>query len=150
MGTPLQTQILDLVKSRLDNITEINGYSSTVEKIERAKLEPFMNQEMPAINYYYVTDEFEKQIYAGVSDRIVVVVIEYYDTTRDKVFSDLSSSLSSDVEIALFRDTLAPLVTDGVSDRLGGKVRKLDIESIVPAIVYWIWKKWKDFRKDEI
>lgn len=134
MGTPVQTQILDLIGDRLGNIKVSNEYTSTIETIQRARLSPFKGRDMPAINYYYSGDTLTKQLVNGVTERSMAVIVEYYDQTRDEIFTDLANKLSTDVIIALERDMLAPLVSDVVSSSLGGAVMKIDIESITPAI----------------
>jgi len=132
--TPLVTQILDIIGNRLALINTTNEYFIDVERIERARLEPFRNQDMPAINYYSTGDGLVKPIHAGVSERSVSIVIEIYELTRDEIFSDLSDKLSTDVMIALERATTAPLVSDVVSTRLGDKIMSLLFSSITPAI----------------
>ena len=134
MSIPVQTQILDIIGARMALISVSNGYFSTLGKIERARLKPFKNGDMPAINYYYTGDILVKTIHNGVTERGMSVIIEYYDTTRDEVFTDLADKLSTDIQIALERDVLAPLVSDPVSSSLGGKVARVEVESITPAM----------------
>ena len=53
---PIPTQILEIIGLRLNNIKEVNEYFTTVETLEKARITPFKEREMPAINYYYTTD----------------------------------------------------------------------------------------------
>lgn len=134
MPVPVQTQIMNLVEPRLKNISIVNGYFSELAKIERARLQPFKNADLPAMNYYYTNDVLIKPLNTGEEERTVVLVIEYYDTTRDRTFLDVSDELSADIKIALERDILAPKVSDQVSHLLGKKVMKLEFDTITPAI----------------
>lgn len=134
MSTPVQTQILDLIEDRLGNISITNEYFTDVIEIERSRLEPFRNGDMPAINYYSTDDVFIKNINNGISERINSCIIEFYSTTRDRIFTDLANELSTDVAIALERETANPLVSDIPSPRLGGEILKMEVESITPAI----------------
>lgn len=134
MNIPVQTQIMDLVEVRLKNIAETNGYFSTLEKIERARTTPFKNGDLPAINYYYTGDVLEKPLNTGNEERTLVLIVEYYDDTRDRIFLDLADELTSDIKISLERDPASPLVSDQVSNLLGKKVMKLEFDTITPAI----------------
>jgi len=131
---PVQTQILDVVGERLKNITEANGYFTTLQKIERANLEPFKNQDMPAINYHMADDNLVKPINTAQHERVISVLIEYYTLTRDRIFTDIANELYADIAIALERDVSAPLVADQVSIRLGKIVARLEFETMTPAI----------------
>jgi len=134
MSTPIQTQILDLIGARLALITTANNYFTDVVKVERARLQPFKNRDMPAINYYYTGDSLTSTLSNGISERSVAIVIEYYESTRDEIFVDLADKLTSDVLISLERTIAAPLVADPVSSRLGGVVMRMEVESVTPAI----------------
>jgi len=132
--TPIATQILDLVGSRLANIKIENGYFNTLIKLERARLQPFKNQDMPSINYYSTGDSLVKPLNTSVSERTVEVMVEFYTTTRDRVFTDLANELSTDVMIAIERDPVSPNVSDTLSPRLGFKVMRVEVPSITPVI----------------
>jgi hypothetical protein len=133
MTTP-QTQILDVIGARLANITIANGYSVTVQKLERARIKPFKNGDLPFINYYFIGDELANTLNTQFEERSLSCVIEFYDITRDKIFSDVASELMMDVKIAIDRDTAAPLVSDLPSFKLGGLVSKLECSSMSPVI----------------
>ena len=47
---PAETQVLDEVEARLNNITVANGYPLTVRSVERGKLTPFKAGDIAAIN----------------------------------------------------------------------------------------------------
>lgn len=132
--TPINTKILDLIEARLKNISVANGYFNDLIRIERAQLKPFKNQDMPAINYYTTSDEAADKVYQAVSERTVNVMIEFYSTTRDRIFTDLANELSQDVIIALDRDTTDPTIAGQLSPSLGGTVMRLTIPTINPVI----------------
>jgi len=127
--TPLQTQILDIIGERLKNITIANGYFTDIIKVERARIEPFRNIDMPSANYYYTNTSKSVGFYNGVSEQNLNVIVEYYKLTRDSPFIDIAAQLSADLLIALNRDVTAPLVSDPVSPRLGQKVLRIEVES---------------------
>jgi len=133
MTTP-QIQILNIIGERLANIKTANGYSVTVQKIDRARLKPFKNGDLPSINYYFTSDDLAKTLNTQVEERILTCTIEFYDITRDKIFSDIASELMMDVKIAIDRDILAPLVADLPSFRLAGLASKLEYASMTPVI----------------
>lgn len=134
MSIPAQTQILNEIGLRLVNITTGNGYFVDLERLEKASLEPFQNQDMPAINYYATGDILSKKLTNGVRERIVSIVIEAYTSTRDRSFLDVANELGSDVTIALERSPGAPAVSDPVSHSLGDKVVQLEETENTPAI----------------
>jgi len=133
MGIPVVTQILDEIELRLGNISVANGYFLDIEKLERARLTPLKNSDMPAITFYSGVNELREFKY-GLDFRSVNVVVECYTMTRDSNFNDLSQLLASDLEVALHRDTSAPTVTDDVSTALGGLVEQLIINSATPVM----------------
>lgn len=132
--TPVATQILDIIGDRLGNISIANEYFTDVEVVERARLKPFRNQDMPAVNYYSTNDTLVKPIHGGVSERLLSIIIEIYEMTRDEIFSDLSNKLSTDINIALERSASSPLVSDTISIRLGDVIMSLEFNSITPAL----------------
>ena len=134
MSVPVQIQILDRIGERLKSISSNNGYFSTVEKIERARTTPFKNGDIPFLNYYPVNDEENKPLNTAEVERILTVVVEYYDLTRDRIFTDVAAELAMDVRIALERDVSAPLVTDNPSTRLGKLVSGVKFDTSFPAI----------------
>jgi len=134
MSIPVQTQILDKIEERLNNITITNEYFHDLLKLKRASLEPFQNDEMPAINFYSTGDVLEKKMNSGIRQRVMSIIIEFYTKTRDEVFVDVSNKLSADILIALERDVSAPAVSDAVSHSLGGIVSQLEEAEVTPAI----------------
>lgn len=134
MSVPAQTQILDILGARFGNITLANGYFNTVEKIDRARLKPFKNTDMPAINYYMTSDSIIEAQNLGFTDRNMTVVIEFYTVTRDQNFLTLANKMAADIQIAIERTAANPAVSDSVSNRLGKKVVKVELDTITPAI----------------
>lgn len=134
MATPVETQILDFVAERLALISSANGYFTDVELIERARLTPLQNSDMPAINYYSTKSTLVKKLTNGVREKQLTVMVEYYTFNRDEIFTDVANKLAADVLIALERDTSAPSVSDTVSYALGGKVSAVDMEEYTPVL----------------
>lgn len=130
-----QLTILDEIKARLGNLSIANGYRFDIEptSIERARLEPFKNGDLPAINYWPTVDSFQAKA-GGMETRGFDVTVEIFDTTRDEPFTDLAVKRGNDVVTALFRATTAPATTDPISYGLGGLVTQLDINSLTPMI----------------
>lgn len=127
------TQIMDAVGPRLANITEANGYATTVQKIKRAMLTPFKPHDIPAINYWWDTDNLESTG-NGFEKRRMDVLIEYHAKTRDEPFTDVAARLAADVWVALWRDTASPAVADPVSAHLGGIVSGMRLTDMEPQI----------------
>lgn len=133
MPTPIQIQILDEAESRLSNISEVNEYSTTQIKIERARLTPFNSDDIPALNIWLGPD-LKTGDGGGFTTRSLELVVEYHSKTRDRPFIDVAMELAADVIIALDRAIGAPTVSDQPSTRLGGLVAGIDVTSIIPAI----------------
>lgn len=134
MSVPVQTQILDLMGARFLNISKVNGYFNDLKKLDRARLTPFKNPEMPGLNYYITGDTLDVPMNTGVNQRVMSVAVEFYTTTRDRPFSDVANELATDAIIALNRDPAAPTVADQDSTRLGKKVVKFETDTFTPAI----------------
>jgi len=133
MAMPVQTQILDEIGTRLSLITTANGYLRAVAKLERARLTPFKNGDLPAINYYSTADSFVDKGHT-FDKRSLSVAIESYDLTRDAIFDDVAQQLAADVTISINRSSASPAVTDDPSISLGGIVEQVTVTSITPAI----------------
>jgi len=135
MSTPVQTQILDEIGNRLALITTANGYlARTPKKIERSRMTPFKAGDLPFINYYSTGDTLVGKEYGTFEKRVMSVVIECYDQTRDQVFDDLAQKLGANILVAINRAVSAPAVSDNPSVRLGDLVTQVEAVSITPAI----------------
>ncbi len=132
MAIPIPTQILDEIGARLTNISTANGYFHDIKKIERARLEPFRNIDMPSIVYYYTQDVVSTEVYNSTDERVLTVIIEIDESTRDQNYIDVGSKLASDIAVALKRATTAPLVADMPSKLLGGLLSRYQVNSITP------------------
>ena len=97
-----QLLILDEVGARLSNLQEDNGYRFSIvpNSIVRAKLTPFKNKDLPAINYYTGADTLD--IKTGKREtRSLDLIIEAYTKTRDEPFIDVGIRLGNDIVKAL-------------------------------------------------
>lgn len=130
---PVQLIILNEVKARLENISLLNEYISDRPKIVRARLEPFQQGDLPAINYWPIGDLLESKTH-GFETRELGLAIEYHDLTYDKPFTDLAFEGGTDVLTALYRSTSLPKVSDVESPALGGLVNKIELNTITPMI----------------
>ena len=111
MADPAPTQILDIVDTRLANITTANGYYTTVKKIERARLKPFNGYDLPGINYWCTSLDNERTVYDD-DNRSLNLYVEYHSLTRDEPFMDVADKLAADVIVALNRADANPKVSD--------------------------------------
>ena len=109
--TPAETTILNEVDARLNSITEANGYSMTLESVERGKLEPFQPGDIPAANYWPVSHQRADTEY-GLDRHTLRLMIDARDTERDTNFPDAAALMIADIVTALNRATGAPAVTD--------------------------------------
>ncbi len=130
-----QLTILDEIHARLLNITETNGYDWEVQEntVQRARLLPFKNGDLPAINYWPVNDVLEEKTYE-YDTRELNISVEGYTKTRDEPFTDVAIKLGDDMILSLFRSIDAPLTTDEESPALGGLVEAVLVDSITPMI----------------
>ena len=133
MSDTIHKQILDEIGARLALIKESTGYHTTVAKLERARLTPFQDYDLPAINYWPDLDE-RRNAGGGFEERELTVLVEYHDKTRDRPFSDVASELASDIWIALWRATTAGAVSDQPSSALGGLVSGVLLRAVQPEI----------------
>ena len=133
MGTPAAIQILDAIGLRLALPTTARGYNTTVAVVERARVIPFRDFDIPAVNYW-ADSEAVVDAGAGWSEHEVSIMIDARTHTRDRPFVDVAFELGTDLWIALWRAPAAPAVSDQPSMRLGGIVNSLAMASMVPAI----------------
>jgi hypothetical protein len=133
MSIPIRTQILNEIGARLALMDIAAGYFTTVNKIDRARLEPFNGYDLPALNYWADIDT-RIESGGGYEEREFRVLIEYHDKTRDRPFCDVSDELAADVEIALYRSPAAGTVADNPSHALGGLVTGLFVDATQPEI----------------
>jgi hypothetical protein len=128
-----QLVILNAVQSRLALIKVSNGYSCNVSKVKRATLKPFGEDDLPMINYW---PEVDDQVLKGHGwvDRSLSIVIEFYDRTRDRVFTDVALELANDVAVAMLRSPTAPLVSSNPDINMGGLIRSSQLLTMTPQI----------------
>jgi len=128
-----QQQILDAVEARLGLITAAHGYHTTMGRIRRSTLKPFIEEDLPAVNYWPGVDA---QVLKGAGwvDRELNVVLEYYDKTRDRPFADVALELAGDIAVAMVRSPLNPNVSDDPDLTLGGLVRSSQLLTITPQV----------------
>ena len=124
MTAPAVTAILDLIATRLALITTTNEYNYTITKIERARLEPFISDDLPAINYWSTGLENTRDDY-GDDQRAIPFYVEAHTKTHDEVFIDVASKLAADIVTAINRTTAAPKVSDAINTDLNGVVSDL-------------------------
>jgi hypothetical protein len=126
---------MDVVEARLANITTANGYFSDMATPERARLTPFNEADLPAINLWHGDDVYNPGASGGgFSERELTVVLEARDKTRDRPFVDVAAELASDMLIAINRDTASPQVSDQPSTRLGGLVSGIQLRTYTPEL----------------
>ena len=129
MTTPAATSILTEIGTRLNNITQANGYHNTVKKVSRAKLTPFKGHDLPAVNYWSTGISNERTVYDD-DNRELSVYIEIHDLTRDNPFVDVANLLASDVVTAIARADSAPKVSDSADYDLTESVSDMVLGSI--------------------
>ena len=122
MNKPAVTQILDIIEERLNNIRKANGYFFDARKIERSKLTPFTTDDLPAITFHPTRLTVVKTFY-GMETKEFSVIIECYEMTRDRPFSDVASELAADIVHAINRDS-----NNAESPNLGGFVKSCDFK----------------------
>ena len=133
MSLPVVTQILNEIGLRLTSITLENEYQLPPKKIERARLEPLKNGDLPAIVYYSGEDNLVEHGH-GFDKRELAVIVESYTITRDKNFDDTAQLLETDVAIAVNRAVAFPKVSDNPSISLGKLVQQVHVASSAPVL----------------
>lgn len=125
----IQLTVLDEIDKRLKTVTQSNGHPLSFNKIERAKLKPFVNGDLPALNYWpgqdiIVSKEFGKETHK------MSLSSQAYTVMRDEPFTDVAYRLAHAVITALNRSENAPKVDDEPSYNLGGLVSDLTVQGI--------------------
>ena len=120
--------ILDEIDKRLNRISTANGDAVTIAKVTRARLKPFQDGDLPAVNYWVTQDSVEKRDY-NAETHALSVTIEAYDKTRDRPFIDVAIDLSAGVANTLFRE-----IANAYSPALGGIIQSLQVDSMQPVI----------------
>jgi len=119
---------LDELGKRLQSISTSNGDAVTIQKVTRAKLTPLQDGDLPAANYWISGDSIELRDYSG-EKHAASVLIELYDKTRDRPFTDVAVSLYEAAVAAIGRDAA------GVdSPSLGFIVESLHVDSMQAII----------------
>jgi len=127
MPTPAATQIIDIVGTRLANISTDNGYNTTPLKIERARLTPWDAYDLPFINYWATGINSNRNSY-GSESRTISLLVSYHDKTRDLAFIDVANKLAFDVVTALHRTDSNP-ASDNVDIDFGGTITDIILAS---------------------
>lgn len=130
MNTPVETQILDLIETRLKQISKDNGFFTDDVRVVRASLTPFGGKDLPAINYWSTGDQLIEAT-GYVELRELELMVEFYDRHRDMTLTDKANQLAADARVALSREPGQP---EKVSPKLGGTVESLAVRSAIPAI----------------
>jgi len=105
------TTIREEINSRLENISIANGYSTDVCTIEKGRVSPFDDDDLPAINFWKTDDLSETKSYTR-QQRTLRMGFEFYTLSNDDDIDTISDNFMTDLFIALYRAPSAPLVTD--------------------------------------
>jgi len=120
--------ILDEIDARLRTISTGNGDPISVNKVTRAQTKPFRDGDLPALNYFPVSDTITLQQH-GTDEHTLAITIEAYSKTSDQPFTDIALMLHSGIVAALNRDALQQ-----PSHALGYTVQSLFVDSMTPII----------------
>lgn len=131
--TSIWTQIRDEFDNRLNNISVTNGYSTDITKIEKARTNPFDNDDLPAINFWKIDDSAEDKKYTR-QQRTLRVGIEYYTFSNEDNVDTISDNFMTDLIISLYRDPNAPLVTDNPVPMFADKQFIMTVDLLRPII----------------
>lgn len=126
-------QIRDEVGLRLQNITEANGYSTTLICIERGRVDPLDDRDLPGINFWKLDDVADDKRYTR-QQRTLRIGFEMYDTTRDDDVDTISDGFMSDIFIALYREPANPRVDDEPRPFFPNKQLVVSIDVLRPLI----------------
>jgi len=105
------TTIRDEINLRLGNISLANGYSTDISTIEKGRVSPFEDDDLPAINFWKTDDTADGKLYTR-QQRTLRMGFEYYTLSNDDDIDTISDDFMTDLFIAMYRDPSNPLVTD--------------------------------------
>lgn len=105
------TQIREEIHARLGNISIANEYSVDIVTIKKAKIDPFVDDDLPAINFWKTDDLAESKKYTR-QQRTLRMGFEYYTLSNDDDIDTISDSFMRDIFIAMYRAPNAPKVSD--------------------------------------
>lgn len=133
MSAPAVMQIITEIGARLAVMTTANGYAYQAVRIDRARITPFRNGDLPAINYWPAFDELKDRKYRHET-RTLDLRVEAYTVTRDDPFTDVAFDLGNAVWTVLNRSTAMPQVTHDWSPNLGGLLTAFELRQLTPVI----------------
>ncbi len=131
--TSVWTQIREEMNSRLESISVANGYSTDVATIEKGRVSPFDDDDLPAINFWKTDDLAESKKYTR-QQRSLRLGIEYYTLSNDDDIDTISDNFMEDLFVSLYRDPSAPLVTDEPTPMFADKSFIMSFDVIRPII----------------
>ena len=105
------TTIRDEIFLRLENISIANGYNNDIATIEKGRVSPFSDDDLPGINFWKTDDLAESKKYTR-QQRSLRMGFEMYTLSNDDDIDTISDNFMQDLFIALYRDPSKPLVTD--------------------------------------
>ena len=111
MMASVWTQIREEVFLRLGNISKANGYSTDLATIEKGRVSPFDDDDLPGVNFWKTDDSSDGKLYSR-QQRTLRMGFEMYTLSNDDDIDIISDEFMSDLFTALYRDPKAPLTTD--------------------------------------
>jgi len=113
--------ILDEINTRLLRVAGI-------AKVTRARLTPFKDGDLPAVNYWINSDLIGTSQH-GADNHTVTLSIEAYDKTHDRPFVDVAMELHAGLV-----DSLNKEIGGAYSPNLGGIIQALSVTDFTPII----------------
>ena len=126
-------QIREEIFARLQSISVANGYSTDITTIEKGKVNPFDNDDLPAINFWKTDDIAEDKKYTR-QQRSLRMGFEYYTLSNDDDIDTLSDGFMNDLFISLYRDPAFPSVNDDPLPMFADKNFSMSIDVLRPII----------------
>jgi len=133
MITPVWTKIRNEIESRLKNISKRNGYSTNISCIEKGKVDPFNDDDLPALNFWKTDDSPDSKTYTR-QKRVLRMGFEFYTLSNDTDIDTISDGFMSDLFLSIYRSPDAPKVTDDPLPMFADKQFVVSFDLLRPII----------------
>lgn len=127
------TQIREEYYERLKNISTTNGYSTDIIKVEKGRVNPFEDSDLPGVNFWKTDDVANDKTYTRQS-RTLRIGIEIYTCSEDDDVDVISDGFMSDLLISAYRSPNAPHVEDDPMPMFVDKQFSMSFDLLRPVI----------------
>ncbi len=127
------TQIRDQFFGRMKNISIANGYSTNIVSVEKGRINPFDDNDLPGINFWKIDDVANDKTYSRQS-RTLRMGVEIYTCSEEDDVDIISDGFMADLIIAAYRSPSNPRVDDDPLPMFHTKQFVLSFDLLRPVI----------------